>query len=102
MTAQPGSTTIDRWRQIAEEFHAVRWCLEKGMLSADFEPADLPRLRKGPSSGALRGVFSFLLHIFNSENRFDLGEVQRWDAAHLQAFHRWVGGKSTGHPCHYF
>ena len=70
-------------------------------MRADFEPIDLARLRKKPNSPAMRGVFSFLLHVWNASNRFDLAEIQRWDADHIGAFVRWVNG-STHRPCHYF
>ena len=93
---------IDRWRTVAIEFHAVKGLVECGQLRTDFEPADLAALCRKPTTGAERGVFSFLLHIFNSANRFDLAEVQRWDEKHLQAFSRWAAGQQTGCPCHYF
>lgn len=95
---------MDRWRFIAREFHCLRTCMDKGLLHADFEPADLVRLRKKQAfTPAQRGVFAFLLHIWNSSNRFDLAETQRWDCEHLGAFRRWVSGQSTGgDPCRYF
>jgi hypothetical protein len=95
-------TNVQRWRAVASDFHAVRWCLNRGELVPDFEPIHLARLRKRPGSGAIKGVFSFLLHIWNSENRFDLAEISRWDEDHIKAFGRWVSGASTGRPCHYF
>jgi len=95
-------STSDRWRVVALEFHAVRALVESGQLRPNFEPRDLAVLRRKPSTGALRGVFSFLLHIYNSENRFDLAEVQRWDEKHIRAFARWAAGNVTGWPCHYF
>ena len=103
---QPGSIPdcpLEKWRYVAREFHGVQECLGKGQLQPDFEPADLARLRKNPGfTPATRGVFAFLLHIYNSSNRFDLAETQRWDEDHLAAFRRWVNGQSTGRPCHYF
>ena len=94
--------TVGRWRTVALEFHAVRGLVECGKLRTDFDPTDLVALRRKPSTGAVRGVFSFLLHIYNSENRFDLVEVQRCDEKHIQAFARWAAGNVTGWPCHYF
>lgn len=93
---------VVKWRVVATEFHAVQWCLDRGELGPDFGPSDLKRLRKQPHSNAVRAVFSFLLHIYNSANRFDLAEIQRWDEKHLAAFARWVTGASTGEPCKYF
>ena len=93
----------EQWRSIARDFHAVQECLARILLRADFEPADLVRLRKRQAfTPAYRGVFAFLLHIWNSSNRFDLAETQRWDDQHLGAFWRWVTGQFTGQPCHYF
>lgn len=99
---QASSQTIDRWRTVALEFHAIQSCLAAGQLRPDFTPTDLAKLRRKPSTGAIRGVFSFLLHVYNSENRFDLAEVQRWDEKHIAAFARWAAGNVTGWPCHYF
>lgn len=93
---------VERWRKVACDFHAVRWCLDTGLLRPDFEPADLVALRRRPNTGAIRGVFSFLLHIYNHANRFDLAETQRWDREHLEAFTGWVTGRQTGFPCQYF
>ena len=94
---------LENWRSIAREFHCVQECLDKGMLRTDFEPANLARLRKSPVfTPASRGVFAFLLHIWNSANRFDLAQTQRWYDEHLGAFRRWVSGQSMGQPCHYF
>ena len=102
VTDSSSATTIDRWRFVALEFHAVKRLVDGGMLRPDFQPTDLVALRRKPNTGAERGVFSFLLHIYNSANRFDLAEVQRWDEKHLQAFSRWAAGQQTGCPCHYF
>lgn len=99
MSASP----LGNWRSIACELHGVQECLHQGLLSPQFDPADVARLRKKqPFTPAHRGVFAFLLHVLNSANRFDLGETQRWDIEHLSAFIRWASSKSTGHPCHYF
>ena len=98
----PQISPIERWRVVALEFHAIQWFLNTGMLRPDFEPVDLARFRKRPDSGAVRGIFAFLLHIYNSANRFDLSEIQRWDDEHRKAFTRWVTGQTTGEPCHYF
>ena len=95
-------TNLERWRAVACDFHSVRWCLERGTLRPDFEPIDLDRLSKQPASRAVKGVFSFLLHCWNSANRFDLAEIRRWDREHINAFVDWVNGRSTGQPCHYF
>ena len=87
----------------AREFHGVKECLTKDLLLPDFEPSGLARLRKGRDSEQLiAGSVAFLMHIWNSSNRFDLAETQRWDGKHLGAFKRWVNGQSTGFPCHYF
>jgi hypothetical protein len=102
LTPQQPLTTIDRWRAMALDFHAVQWCLSQGSLQPDFEPADLARLRRQPASKAEKAVFAFLLHIYNSSNRFDLAEISRWDEDHIKAFGRWVSGALTGRPCHYF
>lgn len=97
------TTQLEQWRTIAKEFHGVQGCLARGTLRPDFEPADLARLRRNHAfTASIRGVFAFLLHIYNSANRFDLAEVQRWDEDHLKAFRRWVCGQSTGESCHYF
>ena len=101
-STEPNLPTVDRWRCVALEFHAVKQLVECGQLRSDFEPRHLAALRRKPTTGAVRGVFSFLLHIYNSENRFDLVEVQRWDEKHIQAFARWAAGQQTGWPCHYF
>jgi hypothetical protein len=50
----------------------------------------------------MQGVVAFLLHIWNTENPFDLGQIQRWDSSHRRAFAAWVNGATTGVPCHYF
>jgi hypothetical protein len=95
---------VEEWRLVALEFHCIQDCLRQKLLYQGFEPMHLARLRK--NSAALtpsgRGVLAFLLHIYNSANRFDLAEVQRWDDSHRAAFQRWVSGQSTGEPCRYF
>lgn len=105
MTPLPSSQeviTVERWRAVACDFHAIQWCLRTGTLRPDFEPVDLDRLRRKPDTEAIRGVYSFLLHIYNSANRFDLGEIQRWDKDHIAAFCNWANGSKTGRACHYF
>jgi len=104
MNADPisHSSPFLSWRSVAIQFHGVQQCVDNGTLRADFEPVDLARLRKKGATGALRGVFAFLLHIYNSSNRFDLAEVQRWDAKHIGAFTLWASGQGSQQPCHYF
>lgn len=94
---------VDDWRSVALEFHCIQDCLRQKLLYHGFEPVHLAKLRKNRAlTPSMRGVLSFLLHIYNSANRFDLAEVQRWDEQHRTAFQRWVTGQSTGEPCHYF
>jgi hypothetical protein len=81
----------------------VRWCLDRGTLRSDFQPADIAKLRRQPAAtDAIRGVYSFLLHIWDPSHRFNLTETQRWDREHLGAFARWASGQLTGEPCHYY
>ena len=89
--------SLEKWRLLARQFHAIdtRW-------PGDFEPADLQKLPCETMTPAVAGVIKFLLHIWNSENLFDLSEVQRWDRAHLRGFKAWVLGEITGEPCRYF
>ena len=92
----------DQWRLVASDFHSVRELVEQGSLTTDFEPGHLAGLlEKGGLSPSLSGVLRFLLHIYNSENPFDLAETQRWDRDHLDAFARWTTGAGT-EPCRYF
>jgi len=92
---------IERWRHVCLEFHCIQELLVRGTLPHDFEPVHLTKLRKGLSP-ATRGVLAFLLHVWNADNRFDLGETRRWDEQHLAAFQRWVSGRPGDEPCHYF
>lgn len=93
---------VDQWRQVALDFHAIREAVQRKNLAADFEPGDLANfLERGGLAPAIASVHRFLLHIYNSENPFDLGETQRWDRDHLQAFVRWTTG-SAGESCRYF
>ena len=55
---------VDRWRQLALEFHAIEDML--GHLPCGFVPHDLVRLRRRvPMTGAVRAVIDFLLHVWN-------------------------------------
>lgn len=89
--------SLQKWRLLARQFHAIN-----GRLPEDFEPIDLHQLPRETMTPATAGVIKFLLHVWNTENLFDLSEVQRWDRAHLRAFKAWVLGEITGEPCHYF
>lgn len=94
---------VDDWRAVALEFHCIQEWLRQKLLYHGFEPVHVARLRKNPAlTPSMRGVVTFLLHIYNSATRFDLAEVQRWDDQHRAAFQRWVTGQSTGEPCRYF
>lgn len=94
---------VSDWRAVALEFHCIQDCLRQKLLHHGFEPADLARPRKSRAlTPSVRGVFTFLLHIYNCINRFDLAEVQRWDESHRAAFQRWVTGQSTDEACRYF
>lgn len=94
--------SVVKWRQIALQFHAIRTELAVGNLGAECEPVHLAELLLAPQTGAIRAVFSFLLHMWSAANQFELGEVQRWDSDHCKAFGAWVDGSITGQPCHYF
>lgn len=100
----PGGDPIEKWRILAGQFHCVQDCLASGSLSASYEPGDLAELQKDPEfSPGIRAVFSFLLHVWNSANPFDLRETQRWDKEHLRAFRDWVEGRTFGgSPMLYF
>ena len=94
-------TIVDRWRCLALEFHAIEEMLNQ--LPCGFAPHDLARLRgHRPMTGAVRGVIDFLLHVWNTQNEFDLGQIQAWDPEHRRAFIGWVNGQTMGRPCHYF
>lgn len=93
---------VEQWRQVALDFHAIRDSVQQRNLPADFEPGDLAHfLERGGLSPAIASVHRFLLHIYNSENPFDLAETQRWDRDHRQAFVRWATG-TNGWSCRYF
>lgn len=99
----PSGDLMDQWRSVALEFHCIQDCLVRKQLFQGFEPGHLVRLRKSRAlTPSVRGVLTFLLHIYDSANRFDLAETQRWDAQHQNAFLRWVNGHSSGQPCRYF
>ena len=104
MSSREEATTpiVDQWRQVAMDFHAIRDSVKQKNLPADFEPGDLANLlERGAVSSPIAGIIRFLLHIYNSENPFDLAETQRWDRDHLQAFVRWTTG-TNGWSCRYF
>lgn len=94
--------SLEKWRQVALSFHAVRQELASGDLVTNFEPHDLALLLRLPRSLAVKGVFCFLTHIWNQENPFELSQIQRWDRKHRMAFRDWLEGRVTGEPCHYF
>ena len=57
----------------------IQDCLARKQLFHGFEPVHLTRLRKDwAPTLAVRGVLSFLLHIYNSANRFDRHKKTRW------------------------
>lgn len=93
---------VVKWRLAAQEFHAIRTLCATRKLPSDFEPIHLAQFPRATLTPAVQGVFAFLLHIWNTEHGFDLGQIQRWDPNHLQAFTSWVTGAATGFPCEYF
>lgn len=93
---------LEKWRMVALEFHAIRSCWESRKLVSDFAPVDLAELPRASMTPSVQGVVGFLLHIWNTDNPFDLSEIQRWDRYHRRAFTAWVLGEITGEPCHYF
>lgn len=100
---KPISNQVDRWRAVAMQFHAIYSYLQNGMLSPDFQPHDLAKLRrKVPMTSSIKGIISFLIHIWDHSNPFDLSGILNWDNRHREAFAKWVTGRITGQACHYF
>lgn len=93
---------VEKWRVVALEFHLIRSYCATGTLPEDFGPGHLADLPCGPITPAERGVIAFLLHIWNTDYAFDLGQIQRWDRSHLRAFVAWATGTAAGEPCRYF
>ena len=102
MTLDSVPTPIERRRGIALPFHAIRFACNTRQLPENFGPTHLASLPRASLTPAVQGVIAFLRHIWNAQNRFDLGQVQRWDSSHRQAFIAWVTGAATGEPCRYF
>ena len=99
----PSGDLMNQWRAVALGFHCIQDCLVRKQLPQGFEPGQLARLRKSRAlTPSVRGVLAFLLHIYDSANRFDLAETARWDEQHLAAFQNWVTGHTSGQPCRYF
>lgn len=98
------TTTIERWRALAERFHYIAASVRYGKLPADFEPEDLEYLaNRGPVSLSEQAVLGFLLHIWSRvEFPFELSQTADWDGEHRRAFIDWVTGRTLGEPCRYF
>lgn len=93
---------LEHWRMVALEFHAIQFARSARRLPEDFGPAHLASLPRASLTPAAQGVIAFLLHVWNTDNRFELGQIQRWDSSHRQAFVAWVTGAGSGEPCRYF
>jgi hypothetical protein len=101
---QDQPTSLDRWRNLAQRFHVIRFMVSIKRLPEDFEPADFDHMVKheGLSRGEL-SVMRFLLHTWNGyDNPFEMRDILGWDECHLGALADWITGKATGEPVHYF
>lgn len=96
------ASPLVKWRSVARQFHAVQTCCAARQLPTDFEPFHLAEYPQASLTPSVRGVFAFLLHIWNTEHPFELSEIQRWDRHHRAAFTAWVTGSATGLACEYF
>ena len=91
-----------KWRSVARAFHAIQTCCAAHQLPSDFEPIHLAEFPRAALTPAIQGVFAFLLHVWDTENPFELSQIQRWDRNHRGAFTAWVTGAATGVACEYF
>lgn len=75
-----------KWRSVARAFHAIQTCCDAHQLPSDFEPIHLAAFPKAALTPAIQGVFAFLLHVWSTQNPFELSQIQRWDRNHRGAF----------------